>query len=61
MTPDDWTIYRDKAGEWRWRRTNPNGEIVAAASEGYVNYSECIFNATQSGFLVVAEDGRVEE
>ena len=61
-TPDDWNFYRDKADEWRWRRTNANGEIVAASSEGYVNRAECVYNATLSGFLaVVAEDGRVDE
>jgi uncharacterized protein YegP (UPF0339 family) len=51
MSSDDWTFFRDKADEWRWRRTNPNGEIVAASTEGYVNRPECVYNATLSGFL----------
>ncbi len=27
--------YQDKAGEWRWRVTAANGEIIGASSEGY--------------------------
>lgn len=30
-------IYRDTAGEWRWRRTTPNGRIVSTSGEGYRN------------------------
>jgi len=28
-------LYQDKKGEWRWRRTATNGNIVGASSEGY--------------------------
>lgn len=28
-------IYRDKAGEWRWRLIARNGKIVADSGEGY--------------------------
>lgn len=28
-------IYRDKAGEYRWRLTQENGEIIAASTESY--------------------------
>lgn len=27
-------IFKDKAGEWRWRLKAPNGRVIAA-SEGY--------------------------
>ncbi len=33
--PDDLEIYRDKAGEYRWRRVAPTGETIADGSEGY--------------------------
>lgn len=46
---DTWEIYRDKANEWRWRRTASNGEIVGASNEGYVNKSDCIANAQRHG------------
>ena len=50
---DKWEFYKDKAGEWRWRRTAPNGEIVGASSEGYHNRSDCVDNAEP-------EDGQYE-
>ena len=28
-------IYKDKAGEWRWRLRSRNNEIVAVSSESY--------------------------
>ena len=46
---DKWEIYKDKAGEWRWRRTASNGKTVGASSEGYVNHSDCIANAQRHG------------
>ena len=29
------TVYRDKAGEWRWSAADTNGEKVADSAEGY--------------------------
>lgn len=46
---DKWEIYKDGAGEWRWRRAAPNGNIVGASSEGYKNKSDCIANAQRNG------------
>ena len=28
-------VYKDEAGEYRWRRKGPNGEKVSDSSEGY--------------------------
>ncbi len=44
---DTWEIY--KSDDWRWRRTAPNGNIVGASTEGYVNKSDCIANAKRNG------------
>ena len=33
--PASFEVYRDAAGEWRWRLVHRNGNILAAASEGY--------------------------
>ena len=46
---DIWEIYRDKANEWRWRRTASNGRNVGSSNEGYVNKSDCIANAQRHG------------
>jgi uncharacterized protein YegP (UPF0339 family) len=32
-------VYRDTAGEWRWRKVAANGEPIAVSGEGYVNWS----------------------
>ena len=38
-------IYKDKRGEFRWRRTASNGEIVGASSESYKAKKDCEANA----------------
>lgn len=30
-------VYKDKAGEWRWRLKARNGKIVADSGEGYAS------------------------
>ena len=50
---DRWEIYEDGAGEWRWRRTAPNGQIVGASTEGYTNKSDCIANAQRNGMTCI--------
>ena len=40
-------IYKDKRGEFRWRRTASNGEIVGASSEGYKARKDAEANATR--------------
>ena len=42
---DKWEFYEDAKGEWRWRRTASNGNIVGASCEGYTNKSNCEENA----------------
>ncbi|MBC6437516.1 MAG: DUF1508 domain-containing protein [Rhodobacteraceae bacterium] len=46
---DKWELYKDSPGEWRWRRTAQNGNIVGAASQGYRNKADCIANARRNG------------
>ncbi len=46
---DTWELYKDKANEWRWRRTASNGNIVGSAAEGYVNKADCVSNAQRNG------------
>ena len=35
-------VYRDKAGEHRWRHIAANGEILSDSSEGYVRRDDCV-------------------
>ena len=32
-------VYRDSAGEWRWRKVAANGEPIADSGEGYVKWA----------------------
>ena len=38
---DRFEVYQDRKGEWRWRRTAPNGNVVGASSEGYKAKADC--------------------
>lgn len=35
-------LYRDKAGDWRWRAKGDNGEIVGDSGEGYERQIDCV-------------------
>lgn len=37
----DFQIYKDKAGEYRWRLRADNYETIADSAEGYVDKSDC--------------------
>lgn len=41
---DTFEVYKDKRGEFRWRRKASNGQIVGASSEGYKKKSDCEAN-----------------
>jgi uncharacterized protein YegP (UPF0339 family) len=34
-------VYRDAAGEWRWRLRHQNGQVVAESGEGYRRREDC--------------------
>jgi len=34
-------IYKDSAGEWRWRLKSSNGRILADSGEGYSSEQAC--------------------
>jgi uncharacterized protein YegP (UPF0339 family) len=34
-------VYEDKAKEYRWRLKAPNGQVIAASSEGYKARADC--------------------
>jgi len=55
---DKWEFYKDHENKWRWRRTAPNGNIVGATTEGYVNKADCEGNARRNGWdgtLIIQE------
>lgn len=38
-------VYKDKRGEFRWRKTGANGKIVGSSSESYKKKADCEANA----------------
>lgn len=38
---DQYTIYKDTRGEYRWRYVASNGNIIADSGEGYILKSDC--------------------
>jgi len=40
-------LFRDQAGEWRWRRKAANNRIVASSGEGYGNYGDALERASE--------------
>lgn len=46
------TIYKDQAGEWRWRLRADNGEPVADSAEGYKHRTDA-----KHGLQLVLEAG----
>jgi uncharacterized protein YegP (UPF0339 family) len=41
---DEIEVYKDKKGEFRWRRKSTNGQIVGSSSEGYSTKENCLNN-----------------
>jgi len=46
---DKWDIYKDRRGNFRWRRKATNGEVTGASSEGYASEEDAKSNALRNG------------
>lgn len=55
---DKTVIYQDAAGQWRWRRVAPNGEIVASSGESFTRLSDAERAASRA---FMAPDGPDED
>ena len=51
-------VYRDRAGQWRWRLVHWNGNIIADSGEGYASR----YNAVRAarGVMRATADARIE-
>lgn len=47
--PEQFVIYKDASGEWRWTLYATNSKKIANGGEGYENKADCIH-----GFRLVA-------
>ena len=43
--PEQFVIYKDNAGEYRWRLFAKNSKIIADSAEGYKRRSDCVHGA----------------
>ena len=52
-------VYRDRAGEWRWRLVHWNGNIIADSGEGYASR----YNATRAarGVMRATADAQIDQ
>jgi uncharacterized protein YegP (UPF0339 family) len=46
-------VYKDEAGEYRWKRIAPNNRIVADGGEGYTHLHDCMTSAERQGLAIV--------
>ena len=46
-------VYKDTAGQWRWRFVASNGEPIANGGEGYINLNDCLH-----GITLIKDNGR---
>jgi uncharacterized protein YegP (UPF0339 family) len=37
-----YNLYKDTAGQWRWRLYAANNKIIANSGEGYFNKADCL-------------------
>jgi uncharacterized protein YegP (UPF0339 family) len=51
-------VYRDAAGEWRWRLVAGNSRLIAESGEGYQNKADCLHGIE---LVKASEDAPVEE
>jgi uncharacterized protein YegP (UPF0339 family) len=51
-------VYRDAAGEWRWRLVAGNGQLIAESGESYQNKPDCLHGIE---LVKASADARVED
>lgn len=52
------SVYRDAAGEWRWRLAAGNGQLIAESGEGYQNKADCLHGID---LVKASADAQVED
>jgi uncharacterized protein YegP (UPF0339 family) len=51
-------VYKDAAGEWRWRLVAGNGRLVAESGEGYQHKADCLHGIE---LVKASADAQVED
>lgn len=53
---ENWRIYQDAHGEWRWWRLDMQGNIIQASELGFENKEQCENNAAIHGYMIKVLD-----
>lgn len=48
---EKWDFYKDYADEWRWRRKDADGKLIAASPRGFLEKRECLAHAIEYGYV----------
>ena len=50
LLSDRWEFYKDKLGQWQWRKFVTN-KVVAVSSDGFYSRQACMNNARTRGYV----------
>ncbi len=53
---ENWRIYQDAHGEWRWWKLDADGNIIQACELGFDTRQECENNAVIHGYVISPKD-----
>jgi len=53
---ENWRIYQDAHGEWRWWKLDFQGNIIQASELGFDSQEQCENNAVIHGYELIAKD-----
>ena len=55
LLPDRWQFYKDRMGQWQWRKFRVN-KVVAVSADGFYSRKVCVTNAMTRGYVVPEKD-----
>ena len=53
---ENWRIYQDAHGEWRWWKLDEGGNIIHACELGFDTKEQCENNAAIHGYVITQQD-----
>ena len=50
LLSDRWEFYKDKLGQWQWRKYEAN-KVVAVSADGFCSRQACVNDARTRGYV----------